>query len=315
MTYFRLRSAIYILYAFSMCLCDARQANENPNAIDYTITTEDLPTRPLASTAPHKLRRLFQWESYEQFLQSFEEGGVVVKFFTDDTLGDLAGKTARIINTGMPKVLIIGAGLAYDDRVPGSTGYFPQALPAEDPYRIRYYPMNAFLIDADGDQVKADLKVDLKEPMGVRDGIPIEFLYSFDFVVLEYIPIPILRDKNFIKIYGVLKPGGSAIFNSPIDESSLEVINKKSLAGQHELRTLEAEEDHEIVTVDRVKVHCLRSDRSHFYISLEDNASQFVSAWLAKIGFDQIDLVADPSPYWYSSLAPLGHIRAKKPLH
>lgn len=154
----------------------------------------------LAMDRPENNRRLVKYSTSENYISSFQEGE---------------------INHGKPKILFIGAGLAYDDLVPNSQAQFiPIGSKLKCPAlpRTKYYPYNAYLIDLDGKffykedaNSESDLQADIRKDVGSAQGLPSEFKGKFDFIVLEYLNFNAMTRGSIKNIYSLLKIGGKII--------------------------------------------------------------------------------------------------------
>lgn len=143
-------------------------------------------------------RRLKIYSSPEEYLASFKEHGT---------------------NHGKLKILYIGAGLTYDDLVIKSDNHFAKELKTEKT-RLKYYPLNAFLIDLDGKFFYAkhllshsDLQASIGKGMGKEKSLPTAFTDQFDCIVLENLDYSAMTGKAFQNLFSLLKVGGKIICN------------------------------------------------------------------------------------------------------
>lgn len=169
-------------------------------------------------------RRSVNYESPEAYIGSFKEGN----------------------NTGKPKILFIGAGLAYDDLVKGSETKIVK-IDIKEKYREKYYPTNAYLIDLDGkffnpltyestDLSLSDFQSDIQKEIGSsEDTLPKVFTSEFDYIILENLVFECMTGDAFKNLYSLLKKEGKIISNAFFE---VEIADAKKI---EEVRNFRAE--------------------------------------------------------------------------
>lgn len=154
----------------------------------------------LAMQEPTPDRRLEAYPSPEAYLDSFKGEGK---------------------NKGKAKILFIGAGLTYDDLVNGSELQFIHDVKVTEKTRTKYYPLNAYLIDLDGNffyhsslHSHSDYQANIAIGIGdEKRSLPKEFIGQFDFIILENLEEASMTGEAFENLYSLLKTGGKIICN------------------------------------------------------------------------------------------------------
>ena len=131
---------------------------------------------------------------------------------------------------GKPKILFIGAGLAYDDLVEGSKTIITKVKDIDSlKTRTKYYPNSAYLVDFDNSffydkdiPSYSDLQADITKHVGDPGGLPKEFIGVFDAVILENVNFDSMTGLAFKNLWSLLGENGK-IIEKIISNAYLEV--------------------------------------------------------------------------------------------
>lgn len=331
----------YVSVVWALSLISIHSANsadkievieEKASSATYSNENGDLLTLP----DYYHQRRLFNWKDPQQFLDSFtKKEGVEVNFIA----GELENKKG-IYFTGNLKnkerILVIGAGLTYDDDVNPSKVFFTAN---ERTGRIKFYPFNTYLADLgtywySEKEISSnpDQKASIKIPVGEKEGIYKDFIKEpFDVVVLEYIFFSLINQNNLTNISQILRPGGVLIFNCPV---SLVSITKEDLKDHKDDNYIDIEglgrvyyTPNELLpkSVSRFLLHCFPTNEIREMEESEINQvlqqytpqvfmafKEVINEWMKGFGFSTAVIETKTPLSWYSSCCNFGYCLAYK---
>jgi hypothetical protein len=145
---------------------------------------------------------------------------------------------------GKPKILFIGAGLAYDDLVEGSKANFTNGIDLLKT-RTKYYPDNAYLVDFDnkffygeGIPSYSDLQADITKQIGEPEGLPKEFIGAFDAIILENVSFDSMTGLAFKNLWSLLGENGKIIekiiSNAYLEVRVIDPVTNKDLIEEYQ---------------------------------------------------------------------------------
>lgn len=242
-------------------------------------------------------RRLFNWKNLQHFLSSFSNGvevnfGNVIKASTNFK-GNIEKK----------KILIVGAGLKYDDDVKDSQILFADESLEGDKDRESYYPFNAYLIDKDGTYMGtflpsfgntfsfADASFDIGKKNINNEEFFTQAKEQFDTVIFELLDNDAYTQTSFKNVSELLKGGGQFILNCPIKfiaASQKELENSKYIKAKIPLKSELAEET--IIKETNTQFLYLKNDPTSnifnvYFPSTEKNNNPIKKALKDHIGY------------------------------
>lgn len=344
-----LRIPFYIVFGMLLTLVFTSQTSASVQTSMYpSLSQESLKDKIKVINE----RRLFKWENFQHFLNSFNKP-VQVTFD-----GIIKGSAFFEGNTKtQERILIVGGGLAYDDLVKDSetlllNGFLGKEL-GQEKDRPKYYPFNAYLVDFNGAYAYSnryditvpsfsDSSVDITKDIGAPvnwqfkvnngGGIPKEFTENpFHVVILEHLSV-LLSKKILQNINSILVPTGVLIVDNPIRLIAKSAFQIK----EAQLEELQVED---VGTLYFVPDKALEDKTPRFYLYfvegsnfqetnkieryLEKNMLKIFNTfkdkaadkWVQTYGFDSINLKTDfkeYSPHWCSDCCVSGLCLAYK---